>query len=634
MARAPGFDRVCLREGRIDFAELVAVSKIAALLTNVSRSSVEYAFIPYRCDFYRVLLGSLLPFIDCLQSMVLMKFDKMAKKSVFRLGFDEARRVAIAALMLPLWACSGGESGGVGGGGGHGGDGSDKVPGSGTTDGACKDGESAPFQLRRLTRAQLDNSVRDLLHVAGLAATGLAADEKVGSFSSNINTPVDAFLVEKFEQNAERLAAEADVKVLANCGTRTGIACGTAFVSEFGRRAFRRPLDAEETELFLALFKSRMTDEDGLRFVIRAMLQSPNFLYHAEFGEGSERLTEYEVAARLSFMLWNTTPDDALLDLAGKGGLATPVAIRTALDGMMNDPRARTGLRGFHTQWLGLDEIASLGKSTAVFPGYTPALNAAMLDDAHRYIDHAFFDGDAHLSTLLTTNIGFPSPELAKVYGVKASADINAPVATDPSQRAGLLTLPAFMATHAHPDQGSPVKRGVAIRQRLLCQDLPSPPDNVNNAVPMPSPDATTRERFAIHEEDPTCASCHLLIDPIGLGFENYDALGAYRMDENGKPIDASGELTEAGDVDGAFVGAVELSQKLAGSEVVAECMVRQWVEYTLGRRAGEGDDCLIKDTAKAFLSAGGDVRVLLGTLVTTPAFYQMSYATMKGGQP
>jgi Protein of unknown function (DUF1592)/Protein of unknown function (DUF1588)/Protein of unknown function (DUF1595)/Protein of unknown function (DUF1585)/Protein of unknown function (DUF1587) len=564
-----------------------------------------------------------------------MKYGKMAKKLASKLVFGATRRVFTAALIVPLWACSGGKSDGVGDNqGGSGGDGSGLVPGIRVPDGTCADGDAAPFQLRRLTRAQLDNSVRDLLHVTSLASTGLAADEKVGPFSSNINTPVDAFLVEKFEQNAERLAAETNVKVLANCGTRTGIACGTAFVSEFGRRAFRRPLDTEETELFLSLFKSRMTDEDGIRFVIRAMLQSPNFLYHAEFGQGGERLTEYEIAARLSFMLWNTTPDDALLDLAGKGGLATPAAIRTALDGMLNDPRARTGLRGFHTQWLGLDEIASLSKSPVVFPGYTPALNTAMLDDVHRYVDHAFFDGDAHLKTLLTASIGFPSSELAKVYGVKASADVNAPVAMDPSQRAGLLTLPAFMATHAHADQGSPVKRGVAIRQRLLCQDLPSPPDNVNNAVPMPSPDATTRERFAIHEEDPACASCHLLIDPIGLGFENYDALGGYRMNENGKPIDASGELTEAGDVDGTFVGAVELSQKLAGSEVVAECMVRQWVEYSLGRRTGEGDDCLVKDTARAFLAADGDLRVLLGNLVTTPAFYQMSYGTMKGGQP
>jgi Protein of unknown function (DUF1592)/Protein of unknown function (DUF1588)/Protein of unknown function (DUF1595)/Protein of unknown function (DUF1585)/Protein of unknown function (DUF1587) len=503
----------------------------------------------------------------------------------------------------------------------------------GGVNGGCSVGETAPHQLRRLTRIELDNSVRDILRTSSPASLGIAADEKVGPFSSNISTPVDAFLVEKFEQNAERLAIEADVKALANCGSKTGLACGRAFVADFGRRVFRRPLDVEESEIYVSLFMSRRTDEEGLRYVLRAMLQSPNFLYHAEFGDGSERLSQYEVAARLSFMLWNTTPDDALLDLAGNGGLASPSAIRAALAGMLKDSRARIGLRGFHTQWLGLDETASLSKSPTTFPSYTPALNTAMLDDASRFIDHSLFEGDALLKTLLTASVGFPSPELAKVYGVSAAADVNVPVTMDSRERAGLLTLPAFMATHAHPDQGSPVKRGVAIRQRLLCQELPSPPDNVNNAVPMPSPDATTRQRFAIHEEDPTCASCHLLIDPIGLGFENYDALGAFRTMENGKTIDASGELTEAGDVDGPFTGAVALSEKLADSEVVAECVVRQWVEYTLGRRTGEGDDCLVKNAAKAFVALGGDVKALLGILVSTPAFYQMSYESTGGTQ-
>jgi hypothetical protein len=528
-------------------------------------------------------------------------------------------------------SCTGGQGNGALGNaqGGSGG----TVNVGGDINGRCSAGRVAPHQLRRLTRKELDNSVRDILHTTSLASIGIAADEKVGPFSSNISTPVDTFLVEKFEQNAERLAVEADVKALSNCGSKTGLVCGTAFVAEFGRRVFRRPLDVEETEIYVSLFTSRRTDEEGVRYVLRAMLQSPNFLYHAEFGDGSERLSQYEVAARLSFMLWNTTPDDALLDLAGKGGLASPSAIRTALDGMLKDPRARTGLRGFYTQWLGLDEIVGLNKSPTTFPSYTPELNTAMLEDANRFIDHSLFEGDALLRTLLTASVGFPSPALAKVYGVSAAADVNVPVAMDSSERAGLLTLPAFMATHAHPDQGSPVKRGVAIRQRLLCQELPSPPENVNNAVPMPSPDATTRERFAIHEEDPTCASCHLLIDPIGLGFENYDALGAFRTMENGKTIDASGELTEAGDVDGPFTGAVALSEKLAGSEVVAECMVRQWFEYTLGRRTGEGDDCLVKNASKAFVALGGDVRALLGILVSTPAFYKMSYESTEGTQ-
>jgi hypothetical protein len=183
-----------------------------------------------------------------------------------------------------------------------------------------------------------------------------------------------------------------------------------------------------------------------------------------------------------------------------------------------------------------------------------------------------------------------------------------------------LLTQGAFLSAHSHANQTSPVHRGLAVRKNLLCTDLPDPPANVNNNPPAPDPKATTRQRFEQHRTDPTCAGCHELLDPLGVGFENYDAIGRYRSDENGLPIDASGKLT--GTASGAtFTGAVELAKKLATSPEVRACVQKQWFRFSLGRFEGADDACTLQALNADFEASDFDVKKLLLSLVTSDAF-------------
>jgi hypothetical protein len=210
---------------------------------------------------------------------------------------------------------------------------------------------------------------------------------------------------------------------------------------------------------------------------------------------------------------------------------------------------------------------------------------------------------------------------LLKLYGATASSAADGTTALDPSQRAGLLTQAAFLSAHAHANQTSPVHRGLAVRKNLLCTDLPDPPANVNNNPPAPDPNATTRQRFEQHRTDPSCAGCHQLLDPIGVGFENYDAIGAYRTQENGLAVDARGEVFGADATSGPFVGAIELAQRLSTSAQVRACVQKQWFRFALGRLEGADDACSLASVDRAFTAGDFNVKSLLLALVTSDAF-------------
>jgi hypothetical protein len=189
--------------------------------------------------------------------------------------------------------------------------------------------------------------------------------------------------------------------------------------------------------------------------------------------------------------------------------------------------------------------------------------------------------------------------------------------------RIGLLTQPALMAMLAHSDQSGPVQRGVWVRERLLCLDVPPPPPNLNPVAPDPDPNLTTRERFAVHTSATACASCHRMIDGTGFGFENYDQLGRYRTVENGIAVNASGEMVATGEasVDGPFTGVLELSQRLAVSERAQRCFSTNWYRYAMGRVETEADGCSLQDVQKKFAATGGQFKELLVALTLTEAF-------------
>jgi hypothetical protein len=489
--------------------------------------------------------------------------------------------------------------------------------------------------LRRLTRSQYSHTIRDLLNLPGDHAAKVGLDEKVGLFYSNANNPVTELLVEQYMTVANDVAAQAvqtQMSALVPCDptVEDAAACGAKFVDNFGLKAFRRPLLADERATLLSLFEAGRQDAgfaDGVERVIAAILQSPQLLYHLELGMapvGSADvvpLDQYVIGSRLAYFLWDSAPDQELLRAAGAGELSTSDALRAQAKRLLDDPRAADTIASFHHQWLGTDRLGDLEKDAAAYPAYGPELRDAMIRETSRFADHVIRSGDGLLNTLFTASFSFLDAPLAKLYGVTLPAgyDGTKPFQLDPSQRSGILTQPGVLAIHSHADQSSPIRRGKMVRENLFCQPLSPPPPDADITPPEPDPNASTRQRFEQHRADPKCAACHSLIDPLGFGFENYDGIGTFRSTEASKPVDASGEITQT-DIDGAFVGAAELSKKLATSPQVRVCVAQHWFNYAFGRTKSDADTCSMKAMSEAF-AASSNVRDLLLTLVTTDAF-------------
>ncbi len=492
-----------------------------------------------------------------------------------------------------------------------------------------------PSPLRRLTRQEYRNAARDILLTQLPSLDDIPADEMVGPFASNAVAPITDLSTEQYLGAAEALAraAVADVDALVGCDrvAKGEPACATEFIQRFGQAAFRRPLDADDQARYLALYTSYATNggfANGIRLVVEAMLQSPHFLYHVEFnqsapaGEAVSALGAYELASRLSFFLWKSVPDAALFDAAKSGALASVSGLRTQGERMLADGRSRATTERFFSDWLELGSLPLVSKSPELYPLFTDELRAAMAAETKNFVEEVLFKGDGRMQTLLTAPYSVLDGPLFALYGVTRPVGTTGPVRVDldAAQRSGLLTQAAFLSTHAHENQTSPIARGVSLRRNVLCDSLPDPPNNVNNQAPEPRPGATTRERFAVHVESPSCSGCHSLIDGLGLGFEAYDAVGAYRTTDQGLPVDASGMIAGTS-IEGAFNGAVELSQKLAGSAEVEACMTRQWFRYALGRLETVADGCSLEGIVGEFAGANHDVRQLLAAVVASDAF-------------
>ncbi|SES87476.1 DUF1592 domain-containing protein [Stigmatella erecta] len=492
--------------------------------------------------------------------------------------------------------------------------------------------EPGPSPLRRLTRFEYNNTVRDLLGTSLQPAETFTKEEESLGFNNNAYAlNVTLLHVEQWMEASETLSGSANLDALLPCQPTSGTeaTCARQFIEAFGKRAWRRPLEAGEVTRLLAVYQAGRDRKDfltGIRMTLQAFLQSPFFLYRVETGTPSAQgvstvqVTSYEMASRLSYFLWGTMPDAALFQAAEAGALVTPAQVEAQARRMIADPKARKMVAEFHRQWLKLDEFSHTTKDTTVYPAFEP-LKAAMRTETEKFLDYVFFDSEGSASLLFDAPFTFANKPLADFYGANGPAgSAFEKVTVNPSQRAGLLTQASFLASHAKPNQSSPIHRGVFARKQFLCQQLPTPPDDVG-APPDPSPDATTRERFAEHTRSPACSGCHALIDPIGFGFENYDGAGAFRTHEGTLPVDASGSVTQAGDAEGSYVGAVELSRKFARSTYVMECVATQWFRYANGRGETTQEQCEVQNLKKQFTRSGFNLRELLVQLTLSDAF-------------
>ncbi len=557
-----------------------------------------------------------------------------------------------------ITACEGsllGSAAGPSGAPGSSGSGSGSGPGGGVMGPAVCESDSllvGSAPMRRLANAEYLHTLRDLFPGVTVALPELPPDTDTGGFENDaLSLGASDVRVARWEEIAWRYgsaitATPASLSTFLPCAASatdetTEQACGQELVRDFGLRAMRRPLASDERDRYLALFEAQRVAidfEGAVQLTVMAMLQAPSFLYRIEVPSVDSQsgardaaiaaLDSYQVATRLSYFLWESTPDDALLDAAGAGELETPEQIEAQARRMLEDGRAREAVVDFHRQWLDFDRILEEEHARRVpelFPGWNEDLRNAVREEQDRFVESTIFDDEGTLTALLTSNRTWVNGELAQLYGVAGPSDGSTWTQTElpAAERAGLLTRAGFLASHSHSANGSPPLRGVFITERLLCEPRPSPPASANTSPPTAEPGAgprTNRQLFEERTAAPVCQGCHVRMDGMGFGFENYDAIGAFRELDDGLPVDSSGNVLGT-DVDGPYVGGVELSGILAESERVQECATRQWVRYALGRAPEREDACLIDRLADRFAESDGNVRDLLVAIVTSPEF-------------
>lgn len=524
------------------------------------------------------------------------------------------------------------------------GDGDDGgTPTGGDTDDVTTGGEPASCEplrspLRRLSRTELTNTLADLFPTITLPEIDLPADKPKDLFGNSVDTqePTDVYVETHWRATVTVAAAvAADLPGVMGCSLGDDPArqaCADTYVPLLLRRAFRRPVAQAEVDRYLADFLPTQWGEHGfdtaMQLLVTAVLNSPSFLYRAEFGaEGADAaatlpLRAEELAVRLSYFLWQTMPDDTLAAATESGVLDTPAGLEAEARRMLADPRARVATADFHRQWLGLDGLQAIERDETLFPAWNPTLAPIMAESLRRYVEYAFWDGEGTLASLLLDPIAFANAALAPIYGVQAEGEELALVSLDGAQRAGLLTQPALMASMAHAKFDAPIKRGVYVLDRFMCVGIGAPPPNVPDIPPADANDGpkTTRQRIEETHVQESCKSCHTLIDGVGFAFNNYDAIGQWRTTENGLPIDATGALMGTAGITANFDGALVLSQLLADSPDVERCFGRQVFRFAQGRREGAGDLCALD---QALVAAGGDMRELMIQLVLTDNFRQ-----------
>ncbi len=402
-------------------------------------------------------------------------------------------------------------------------------------------------------------------------------------------------------------------------------ACAAALIASFAPRAWRRPLASDEEAEIASLFAAGRDSGfffDGLRMAVEYVLTAPELLYHVELGTptgepGTFRLTDYEVAARLSYLAWESMPDDELWLAAQRGELRTTDQIRAQAERLFADPRAHDTVMRFYEQWLDLDALDSLTKDTTLFPEFTNAVREAMGEETRTFLSEMTWTEGADMNALLTEPRTWLPPDLAEVYGLPvtgATAEV-----TLPPERLGLLTQPSLLAVHSKPNSQSPVRRGVFVLRRILCEEPPPPPPGVDFTAVDRSTATTTRERYAEHSQNPACATCHSQIDPIGFTFEEFDTLGRFQTEEGGSPIDSTGGIPALGVEAGSIDGAVELATALAATDQPSRCLGRQWLRFGLGRMEDQTDTGALDAMYGALTTSG--IRGMLVELAATDAF-------------
>lgn len=493
-----------------------------------------------------------------------------------------------------------------------------------------------PSALRRLSESQYKRSVADIfgadIDVPGRFEPRLRQDGLLATGDAEIS--VSSAGLEQYALRAREIAAQVFTE-----GTRARFLgcdaagatfdepCAREFYADYGRRLYRRPLDSAELASVLSLARSATSASGsfskGLAMGLERLLVSPNFVFRIERTKGiGGQLDAYSFASRLSFLLWDAPPDAELLGAAETGALDSEAGIAAQVERMIASDRFAEGTRAFFSDMFAYDKFDGLTKDQKIYPKYTSQLAEDAKEQALRTIVDLLVTRGGDYRDLFTTRQTFMNRNLGALYRVPVSAsaiDGWVPHEFDEqSRRAGILSLAAFlMLDPTHEGRSSPTIRGMTAREAFLCQPVPPPPPNVDFAIVQDTSDPnfkTARQRLRAHSEDPVCAGCHKITDPIGLSMENYDAVGAWRTHENGALIDVTGEFEGH-----AFDGLLDLATRFRESPAVPACAVQRVVEYGTGRAIDDTDGAVIETMGEGFAADGYSFPALMRRVALSP---------------
>lgn len=510
----------------------------------------------------------------------------------------------------------------------------DAATGSAANPVACVPGVPATSQLPRLTRVQYDNTIRDLVGLTSQPSTMLAPD----SIASVDQRTWDGYQAAA-ESLAQEIMADPNARAMAIPCATADDACASQFIADFGQRAFRRPLTAEETQRFESIYANRATltetgtFDEAAQVLIKSFLDSPSFLMRAEISEQPSgdylALNGYEVASRLSYMLWGSMPDETLFAAAAANTLSTPEEILAQAQRMLADPKARTRVSQFHQEYAHMGpgtRWAEIQRDTTLYPAFTEAQVPLMSAETERFYDYVTFDRAGTFQDLVMLPVGFVNADLAPLYGLDPAAfgaDL-VPTDLDPATRAGAFTRVGFLTSYSLFDRKSPILRGAFLQKEVLCRAVGAPPADASS-TPLPT-DATlmtNRERVQAQTAGAQCAGCHHeIINPTGFALDSYDAVGSYQTTENnGVAIDttATVQLNPTTTVD--VTGPIDLMTAIANSPDAQSCYAKKWVEFAYERLINSADACLVDAMAGKLAQGGYTIVNLIADLTQSDSF-------------
>ncbi|MDX2023765.1 MAG: DUF1588 domain-containing protein [Deltaproteobacteria bacterium] len=486
-------------------------------------------------------------------------------------------------------------------------------------------------RVRRLSQREYLNVVEDLLGTQARqrAATLLPAEPNIAGFDNQDDAlRVGSLMQGAFAVVAETLSREALPNAVCELGEARQ-ACVDRFAMAFAHRAFGRAPTAAERAALTTLSDQADDTPTALRLVIEYVLQAPGTLYSTELGHVTPTLdpsllTDNELANQIALLTTAARPDETLTTVASLGLLALPEHRQMQVERLLQTPRGRAQAQRLILGWLDMDDVATAPKNGDAFAAYSAEVATAMQAEIDAFVRAHSFGPDATLQALFTDTSQHIPAALFSIYGDELQMTEHGSVLS-PVFRRGVLSLPAWLTYHAADQHSGPIERGLLVRRQLLCQQVPSPPPDLAVQIAAQTIDATdkartTRQKYEQHRSEPRCAGCHTAFDAIGFGLEDMDGLGRHRTTENELPVDAQGMLLDT-DVDGAFVGVAQLSEKLAHSRAVSDCFVQQFFRFAAGRPATDADQCVIADLQQAFEQHGNRIDSLFLAFVGHASF-------------